>query len=78
VECSGEAKQTVIVCGMLLLVGRGNGAAIRLMQAQLGEREIAKSGSLGKLRSDDCQQQWLHHQRVDRDGADQASPEAPL
>jgi hypothetical protein len=52
VECSGEAKQTVVICGIRLMVGGGGGPAVCLMQAQLGERSSVKSRNLGWLSTD--------------------------
>jgi hypothetical protein len=59
---------------MFLLVA--SRAAVYPMQAQLGERKIVKSRSLGKLSTNDRKQQRLHDQRVNRCRANQPSPEA--
>ena len=70
----GKTLQTVVVRGMLLLIGR---AAIRVMQAKLGERNLVEDRRLSELGSRYRQQQWLHRQSIDRDRADQLSPEQP-
>jgi hypothetical protein len=76
-ERSGKAKQTVIIRRKFLLVGRRNRTAVSLMQAQLRQQGIIKSGSLGKLSTNCRNEQRLRDKRVDRYRADQASPEAP-
>ena len=77
VKGSGKTLQTMLVGGMLVLVGRRTSAAIRVMQAKLGERNLVEDGGLGELGSRYRQQQWLHRQSIDRDRADQLSPEQP-
>ena len=69
----------MLVCGVFVLVGRRNRTAIRVMKAKLGERNFVKDGRLGELASRYRQQQRLHNQSIDRDDADQPSPErSPL
>jgi hypothetical protein len=70
----GKTLQTVVVRGMLLLIGR---AAIRVMQAKLGERNLVEDRRLRELGSRYRQQQRLHRQSIDRNRADQPSPELP-
>jgi hypothetical protein len=70
----GKTLQTVLSSGMLL-VGRRDRPAICLMLAKLREGDFVKSGRLGELACRDRQQQRLHHQGIDRNGADQPSPE---
>jgi hypothetical protein len=70
-----KALQTVLVCGVLLLVGRRDRAAIGVMLAKLGECSFVESGRLRKLASHDRQQQRLHDQGIDCDRADQPPPE---
>jgi len=65
----------MLVRGMFVLVSRRNRAAIRVMQAKLRERNFVKDGRLGELASHYRQQQRLHDQSIDRDDADQPSPE---
>ena len=74
---SGKTLQTVMVGGMFLLVGGRNRAAVGVMQAKLGERNLVEDRSLGELGSGHRQQQRLHDQGIDRDRADQPSPEQP-
>jgi hypothetical protein len=76
VECPCKTKQAVAICGVLLLLVRGCGrAAVRLMQTQLGERNIVESGSLRELSASDRKQQRLHDQRANRDRGNQPPPE---
>jgi len=42
VKCSGKTLRTVLVSGMLALVGRRTSAAIGVMQAKLGERNLVE------------------------------------
>jgi len=70
-----KALQTVLVCGVFVLVGRRDRAAIGIMLAKLGERDFIESGRLRKLASHDRQQQRLHDQGIDRGCADQLPPE---
>ena len=73
----GKTLQTVVVRGMLLLIGRRNRAAIRVMQAKLGERNLVEDRRLRELGSRYRQQQRLHRQSIDRNRAHQPSPELP-
>jgi copper(I)-binding protein len=59
---------------LLLVCGSGRGAVV-LVQAQLGERNIVESGSLGELSPSDRKQQRLHDQRTNRGRGNQPSPE---
>ena len=52
-KCSGKTEQAVVMCGMVFLVGGRSGAAIGLMQAQLGKRKIVKGRSLSELGTND-------------------------
>lgn len=61
--------------GVLLLIGRRNGAAICTMQAKLRERDLVEDGCLGGLASQYRQQERLHDQSTNRKDADQPSPE---
>lgn len=72
-----KALHTVMVGGKFLLIGRCNGAALGIMQAKLSERDLVEDRGLGELGSGYCQQQRLHNQGIDRDRADQLSPEQP-
>ena len=72
---AGKALQTMLMRRMLLLVGGRNRAAVRVMLAKLGERNVVKDGRLGELASHDRQQQRLHDQGIDRNRANQPSPE---
>jgi hypothetical protein len=76
-ERTGKALQTVLMRGVFFLVGRRNRAAIRVMKAKLGERNFVKDRCLGELASPNRQEQRLHDQSIDRDYADQPSPEWP-
>ena len=73
-ECPGKALQTMVGGVFLLVVGR-NRTAVRVVQAKLGERNVVKDCRLGELASRNRQQQRLHGQSIDRDRADQPSPE---
>ncbi len=65
--------------GVLFLIGRRNGAAVRVMQTKLRERDFVENGCLGGLASQYRQQQRLHDQCIDRKHPDQRSPErSPL
>jgi hypothetical protein len=69
-----KALQAVLLCGMFL-IGRREGAAIGAVLAKLSERNVVESGRLGKLASRDRQQQRLHGEGIDRNRANQPSPE---
>ena len=73
-KCPGKTLQTVVGGMFLPVVGR-NGATARVVQAKLGERNVVKGRGLGELASRNRQQQRLHGQSIDRDRADQPSPE---
>ena len=60
---------------VLLLVSGRNRAAVRVMQAKLGERNVVQHRRLSELASRDRQQQRLHDQGIDRNRANQPSPE---
>jgi hypothetical protein len=70
----GKALQTVLLGGMFL-IGRRGRAAIGVMLAKLSERGLFESGRLRKLAPDHRQQQGLHDQGIDRNRANQPSPE---
>jgi hypothetical protein len=76
-KCSGKTKQTMIMSRMVLLISGRNRAAVRVMQAKLGQGKIIKARSLSQLGTNDRQQQRLHHQRIDSCRANQPSPETP-
>ena len=63
--------------GVFFLVGRRNRAAIRVMKAELRERNLIEDRCLSKLASRNRQEQRLHDQSIDRNDADQPSPERP-
>ena len=69
-----KALQAVLLCGMFL-VGRRDRSAIGVMLAELGERYLVEGGRLRKLASRDRQQQRLHGKGIDRNRANQPSPE---
>jgi hypothetical protein len=71
---SGKTLHAMMV-RRIFLVGRCNGAAIRIMKAKLGERDIVESGGLRELAAGNRQQQRLHDQRIDRERANQPPPE---
>ena len=71
----GKTLQAMVGMGMLMLVGRRDGAAVRIVKAKLREREIVKDRGLGELGSSNGQEQRLDDQRIDRNRADQPSPE---
>jgi hypothetical protein len=75
VECSRKTLQAMLVDGMSFLVGGRNRTAIRIVQAELGERNIVKGAGLRELGTSNRQQQRLHEQGIDRGCADQPSPE---
>jgi hypothetical protein len=72
-----KTLHTVMVGGKFFLIGRRNGAALGIMQAKLSERNLVEDRGLGELGSGYRQQQRLHNQGIDRDRADQLSPEQP-
>lgn len=51
----GKTKQTVAMCGVFLLIGRGR-AAVGLMQAERGNGKIVEGRSLGELGADNRKQ----------------------
>lgn len=65
----------MLVRGVFVLIGRRDRAAVRVMQAKLRERNFVKDRCLGELASRYRQQQRLHDQSIDRNDADQPSPE---
>jgi hypothetical protein len=69
-----KALQAVLLCGMFLVGWRGR-IAIATMLAKFGERHFVESGRLRKLASRDRQQQRLHGKSIDRNRANQPSPE---
>src|SRR5581483_8214438 len=71
---SGKTLHAMMV-GRIFLVGRCNGAAIRIMKAKLGERDIVESSGLRELAPGNRQQQRLHDQCIDRERANQSLPE---
>jgi hypothetical protein len=71
---AGKTLQTVLLRGMLL-IGRRDRAAIGVMLAKFGESCLVERGRLRKLASGDRQQQRLHGQGIDRNRANQPSPE---
>ena len=73
----GKTLQTVMMCGMFLLIGGRSRATVGVMQAKLGERNLVEDRRLRKLGSRYRQQQRLHRQSIDRNRADQPSPELP-
>jgi hypothetical protein len=73
----GKTLHTVIVRGMFFLIGGRSRAAIRVMRAKFSERNLVKDRSLGELGARHRQQQRLQDQSIDRDRADQPSPEQP-
>src|SRR5579863_6891923 len=74
VKRSGKTLHAMMV-RRIFLVGRRNGAAVRIMKAKLGERDIVESGGLRELAAGNRQQQRLHDQRIDCERANQPSPE---
>jgi len=77
VKCAGKALQAVLVRRVLLLIGWRDRAAVRIVLAELGERDLVQDGSLRELAAKHRQQQRLHHQGIDRDDAYQLAPERP-
>jgi len=55
-KCSGKTKQTVVMRGMFLLIGRRSRATVGLMQAKRGNGKIIEGGSLGQLGTDNRKQ----------------------
>lgn len=68
--------QAVLLRGMFL-IGWRDRIAIGIMLAKLRERRVIESGRLRKLASGDRQQQRLHGKGIDRNRANQPSPEQP-
>ena len=74
-ESSRETLQAMLMERMSFLVGGRNGTAIRIVQAELGERNSVKGAGLRELGTSNRQQERLHDQGIDRERADQPSPE---